>query len=45
MKFKSKTIDLKRARGEKMKKMYYFGYYLPLADGLIQSKSKNGNND
>lgn len=38
MKYKIKTLGIKRARLEKTMKLYYFGYYLPLEEGLIQEK-------
>ena len=35
MKYKSRTLSMKRARDEKYRRMYYFGYYLPIAEGMV----------
>lgn len=43
MKYKSKTVGIKRARQEKANRMYYFGYFLPLVEGFIPAKNNPNN--
>ena len=40
MKYKEKTLSLKRARQEKRSKLHYFGYYLPATEGFLNSEQR-----
>ena len=44
MKYKAKTLDIKRAREQKIMRNFYYGFYLPMLEGMVVSRQDLRNN-